>query len=104
MLPRTERYVPSSIQRAPLRQYPATRHFLKRFASPSQDCIGRLNRCMYFLSCARIDTARDNALKDSACVRHHEDERPYLLNALYAGRTVQQKDGNDAGRLLRTVQ
>ena len=39
---------------------------------------------MYFLSCDRIETARDIARNDSACALHHDNERPYRVNALYA--------------------
>jgi hypothetical protein len=31
-----------------------------------------------------METARDNALKDSACDLHHDDDFPWLTKALYA--------------------
>jgi hypothetical protein len=82
MLPLTERYVPSATQQAPFRLYPPTKHCLNRFESPSQLSMGRLNLCMYFLSCDRIETARDNPRKDRECILHHPDDWPYLMNAL----------------------
>lgn len=39
---------------------------------------------MYLLSCERTDTALDIARKFSAWALHQDDERPYLVNALYA--------------------
>jgi hypothetical protein len=92
--PLTDRYVPSATHRAPFLQYPLTRHFLSRFASPSQLSRGKLKRTMYFLSCERMETARDMARKERACPLHHEEERPYLTNALYASDKIDSK-GND---------
>ena len=77
-------YVPSAIHRAPFLRYAVTRHCRRRLASPSQLFNGRLKRCMYFLSCARMETARDMARNDSACDLHHDDALPYRTNALYA--------------------
>jgi len=92
MFPLTERYVPSAFHRAPFRQYPLTRHLAKRLASPSQLSTGKLNRCIYFFSWDLMETARDIALKDKAWALHHEDDRPYLTNALYAELKVNHLD------------
>ena len=86
LFPRTDLNVPSAVQCAPLRQYPLTRHRRNLFASPWQLSSGKPKRCMYFLSWARIDTARERARNDKAWVLHHVEDRPYFTNALYAGR------------------
>jgi hypothetical protein len=76
VFPRTERYVPSAAHRATFLQYPLTRHLRSRLASPSQLSRGRPKRCMYFFSCARMETALDMARKDSACDLHQEADLP----------------------------
>src|ERR1700722_3583466 len=84
LFPLTDRYVPSATHLAPFRQYPLTRQQRNLFASPSQLSSGKLKRCIYFLSCDRMETALDMARKERACDLHHEEDRPYLVNALYA--------------------
>ncbi len=88
VLPRIDLYVPSAIHRAPFCLYPLTRHWRRRLASPWQLSIWTLKRCIYFFNWERIETARDSALKDSACDLHHDDDFPWLTKALYAMRNV----------------
>lgn len=64
---RTERYVPSGMSLAALRKYPEVRQRRILLWSSPQLTIGISNRWRYFLSCVRIESARERALKFSRC-------------------------------------
>lgn len=64
-------------------KYPDTRHFLNRTWSPAQLTSGMLKRSKNFLSCFRMETARESDLKLIRWLPHHDlSFCPYRMKAL----------------------